>query len=285
METPKYISIYPIETAAKKISDMLDMILEQKPRLYGKTKARYNDLTVSLLSSVEKISKITQEDALSTQSDDEFNELASAGFDIGVDSALKSAQQEIAAAKSFSSRSDDNSFVDLKYIDTVFAELNSIDFGWKEVNHCARLLQRWYHSRFIEHPVTSCNYSYLGDWVHKFIIQFGYHCSVNSCDNFETSLIAWCDRLAFSDIKYAQPWFIFQTFKSGGPEEYTLQAVLINDMIYDKCLCKLTSTYPMFDSMEVSRLVKSKNPALTPKINSRFAKQHELIEFAKFSCS
>lgn len=285
METPKYISIYPIETAAKKISDMLDMILEQKPRLYGKTKARYNDLTVSLLSSVEKISKITQEDALSTQSDDEFNELASAGFDIGVDSALKSAQQEIAAAKSFSSRSDDSLFVDLKYIDNVFAELSSIDFGWEEVNHCARLLQQWYHSRFIEHPVTSCNYSYLGDWVHKFIIQFGYHCSMDSRDNFEASLVAWCDRLAFSDIKYAQPWFIFQTFKHGGPAEYTLQAVLINDMIYDKCLCKLTSTYPMFDSMEVSRLVKSKNPALTPKINSRFAKQRELIEFVGFNCS
>ena len=285
MDNPKYISIYPIEAAAKKISDMLDVVLMQKPRMYGKTKQRYANLTVSLLSSVEKISKITQDAALSSQSDDEFNELASAGFDIGVDSAVQNAQKEIAAAKSFSSNPETHDFVDLKFIDSVFLEMKSIDFGWLEINKCAQLLQMWYHARFIEHPATSCNYSYLGNWITKFIIQFGHHCAVDSCSNFETSLAAWCERLGFSDIKYAQPWFIFQTFKHGDPADYTLQAVLINDILYDKCLCKLTSTYPMFDSIEVSRIVKSKNPALTPKINSRFAKQRELLEFVGFTHS
>ena len=38
------VLVNPFEAAAKKISNMLDVLLEQKPRLYGKTKARYNDL-------------------------------------------------------------------------------------------------------------------------------------------------------------------------------------------------------------------------------------------------
>jgi hypothetical protein len=39
----------------------------------------------------------------------------------------------------------------------------------------------------------------------------------------------------------------------------------------------------MFDSQEVYRIVKNKNPALTPKINLRFAKQSELIESVGFT--
>lgn len=283
VDNSKYLSIYSLENSAKKISDNLDLMLEQRPRMYEKTKVRYNNLAISLISSVEKIAKIAQLDMLSTQSTDEFSELTTIGFDAGIDLALKHAQQEVEAAKSFSSNSTEKKFVDLHAIDEIFYEVSQLEFGWSEVNQCARLLYTWYHSRFIEHPAQTCNYAYLGGWVTKFILQFGNHCAKHSASGFETSLYEWCKRLDISSVIYAQPFFIYNILNSTEPAEFTLEAVLVNDLLYSKGLYKLSELYSMFDSQEVYRIVKEKNPALTPKINLRFAKQEDLIESVGFT--
>lgn len=274
-----------MESAAKKISDMLDEILEKQPRMYEKTRIRYKDLAVSMLSSVEKIAKIAQLDALSPHSNDEFDELSSIGFDSSIDIALKHAQQEVETAKSFTSTKNEDLFIDLNVIDEIFYEVSQIEFGWNEVNQCARLLYMWFHTRFIEKPVQTCNYRYLGGWITKFIVQFGNHCAKHSCSNFESSLYDWCKRLDITHSVYAQPFFIYNALDASDPVDFTLEAVLVNDLLYSKGLYKLSEKYKMFDSLEVCRIVKAKNPSLTPKINMRFAKQQELLSSVEFSSS
>lgn len=283
VDKSKYLSIYSLENAAKKIADNLDLMLEQRPKMYEKTKVRYNNIALSLISSVEKIAKIAQLDMLSTQSSDEFSELSPIGFDENIDLALKQAQQEVETARAFSSNTSNKISIDLNAIDKIFYEVSQIEFGWSEVNQCARLLYSWYHSRFIEHPAQTCNYSYLGGWVTKFILQFGNHCAKHSADGFETSLYEWCKRLDISSVIYAQPFFIYNILNSSEPAEFTLEAVLVNDLLYSKGLYQLSELYSMFDSQEVYRIVKNKNPALTPKINLRFAKQSDLIESVGFT--
>lgn len=269
-----------MEIAADKIEAGLEDILATNPRMYSKTVVRYENLAHKLLSCVDKIAKIAQIDALSPQSNDEFNELAEAsGFDLSLDSAIVGVQQGLKEAKEFSatSESDDGKvFVDLNFVDSIFSEVRCIDFGLEAVNHCAQLLYKWFHSRFIECP-CKCKISYLGLWVHTFIIQFGNYCAKGARQNFEDSIVSWCDRLPKINIVYVHPYFIHQTLKSIDPSDFTLEAVLINDLLYSECLYKLSSVYPMFDSMEVSRIIKDKNPGLTPKINSRFAKKNELL--------
>lgn len=285
MENKKQVSIYSLEASAKKISDGLDVLLDIKPRMYEKTKVRYNNITASLLSSVEKISRILQDSALTSQSDDEFNELASAGFDPNVEHALRDATRGVEEVQSFSSGKLQKDSIDLHLIDNVFEEAGKVEFGWKEVNQCAELLYSWFHFRFIQYPVTSCNYSYLGQWVHKFILTFGRFCANSGKTNFEASLISWCDRLKVKDTWYALPHFIFEALKSTEPTDYNLESVLINDMLYSRCLYKLSEVYPMFDSMELCRVVKKHNPALLPTINTRFAKQDELLMSVGFTPS
>ena len=284
MGNPKYGSIYSMEIAANKIEAGLEEILRANPRMYGKTITRYENLAHVLISCVNKIAKISQIDALTPESTDEFNELAEAsGFNSTLDSALVGVQQGIQEAKAFAcvDTEEDKPFIDLNFVDSVFSEMSHIDFGWKEVNQCSQLLYTWFHSRFIQYPCR-CKISYLGNWVHTFILQFGNYCARDACKNFEDSLISWCDRLPKVNTVYVHPYFIHQTLKSIEPSDFTLQAVLINDLLYSECLYKLSNSYSMFDSMEVSRIVKDKNPGLVPKINSRFAKKLELIQSVGF---
>lgn len=285
MENSKRSNVYSLEASAKKISDALDVLLEEKPKMYEKTKIRYKDIAVSLLSSAEKISKILQDLALSPQSDDEFNELAGNVFDSRIDSALQGVQTEVTAAKSFSSSSNAKTFVDLQLIDDTLQELESLNLHWKEINTCARLLHTWFHLRFIVHPPQVCNYSYIGSWVHAFILSYGKACSDGTAKVFESSLQVWCDQLSQKPLanKYVLPFSIFNITRSDEPADFTVHAVLINDFFYSSCLYKLSSLYSSFDSVEICRTVKGKNPGLIPKLNTRFAKQQELLEFAKFS--
>ena len=273
LDNSKYGSVYSIEASAHKISSALDELIEAQPRMYGKTKLRYQDIASELLSCVDKIAKLIQVEALSPQSNDEFDELAAAGFDTSLDSALASVQQGLTEAKAFSAHKDsDKTFVDLRFVDSIFCELCSIDLGWCEVNQCANLIYKWFHTRFVEHPPV-CKIAYLGSWVHKFIIQFGNYCARNATTEFENSIITWCDRINQIKTLYVHPYFIHETLKSDDPNDFTLQAVLINDIFYSRCLYKL------------SEIIKDKNPSLTPKINTRFAKQQDLLRIVGFTKS
>ena len=286
LDNPKYGSIYSMELAAKKIEAGLSEVLSTNPRMYGKTLKRYENLAHVLISCVDKIAKIAQIDALSPKSNDEFNELAeAAGFDLNLDSALEGVQQGLKEAKAFASPADSTSekvYIDLKAVDSVFREMSRTDFGWNEVNHCAKLLYTWFHERFIQYP-CKCKISCLGLWVHTFIIQFGNFCSKDARQSFEDSMLSWCDRLSKINMNYVHPYFIHQTLKSKEPSDFTLQAVLINDILYEICLYKLSDQFSIFDNREVSRIVKDKNPALTPKINLRFARRSQLIENVGFT--
>ena len=53
-----HVEVSRIQTHADKINSQLEIVLSEKPQIYSKTKEKYKDLAVSLLSSVEKISNI-----------------------------------------------------------------------------------------------------------------------------------------------------------------------------------------------------------------------------------
>lgn len=83
LKKKKYLEIYPMEVAAKKINNLLDAMLEHKPNMYAKTRERYRSLAKLLLVCVDKISRLLQEDMLDTKNEtDEFEELNAEPVDI-----------------------------------------------------------------------------------------------------------------------------------------------------------------------------------------------------------
>lgn len=310
----KYNEIYPAEGWAKKISEFLTRVVEQKPRMYAKTKRRYINLGCVLLDCVYKIFSILEEDSLVPEdTTDEFNDLASSTDTRILHEKLAEMTQKLKTVDEFAephrnvppkverkeeshseSDSDDspkyNYHQTIEYYDTIFKEASTHNFGFREVNECAKLLYKWFHTRFapeIPDPDFHCQIRYLPTWVSSFIITYGRYYQECKLDTFRMALDRWCDKVERGEGGiYAIPFEIYRVesdFKKGTyqPKEYTLEAVVITDILINGYLFNLGEDN--FDGMvrynfdDVANVVKERNPSLLPKIRTRFAKRSELV--------
>lgn len=308
----KYNEIYPSERWADKISKFLTQVVEQKPRMYAKTKKRYIDLGCVLLDCAYKIFSILEEDSLVPgESTDEFNDLESSVDNTQVlKDKLSDMVQKLQAVEDFSDtrksyptssypKPKDKSIVDvpkysyyetIEYYGQVFKEASIHNFGYTEVNDCAKLLNRWFQTRFlpeIQDPTFNCQIRYLPSWVSSFIIAYGKYYSLSKVDAFKSMLDKWCDKVESGNGGiYTMPYQIYQLdhdFKEGKcqPQDYTIEAVIISDILNSECLFKLMEGE--FDGMvlygqdDVVNVVKDRNPSLLPKIKTRIARRSSLV--------
>lgn len=310
----KYNEIYPAEGWAKKISKFLTRVVEQKPRMYAKTKRRYINLGCVLLDCVNKIFSILEEDSLVPEdTTDEFNDLASSTDtrilheklaemtrklqtvdDFAKPRRNSSLQAQSCEEPSSESDSDDSPkysyYETIEYYDSVFKEASAHNFGYSEVNECAKLLYKWFHTRFAPDVPDSnfhCQIRYLPIWISSFIITYGRYYQASKLESFRSSLDKWCKKVdSGKGGNYAMPYDIYRLehdFKEGKcqPEEYTLEAVVIADILVSEYLFLLGEdnfegmVHYKFD--DVANIVRDRNPSLMPQIKSRIAKRKLLV--------
>lgn len=284
-----YIEVSRIQTHADKINDQLSSILSEHPQIYAKTRDRYKKLAISLLSSVEKIAAILEEDSLATLDNDRF-EFSNNDFNISdLYDAMKHASNRIALCNNFLAASSEdvcNSInkITLKKYGQVLEQASAHDFGYSEVNECASVLHKWFKSRFSNNdPTFKYNIAYIPQWITDIVILYGKYQSVDDTCSFIDMMYSWCDSLSDKSNKWATPYEVHNLSKSVDPSSYTMNAVLVGDILMDEVLYQLTESnapdiVANLECYPVASAVKLKNPSLLPIIRTRLAKRESLVK-------
>ena len=165
-----YNRLHSLSDTAEKVLRLADDVVENRPQIqYAKTKQRYQDIVTNLMKSVNKMLPLVEEGLLiPDETSDEFNELSNLIDKIN-ETAQNTPSADLTAKIQSTNKRKDNIFV---LFDSVFADAANTEFGYEEVDMCAKSLYRWFHTRFIRHPGVYKT-TELSNWVRNFIIAFG----------------------------------------------------------------------------------------------------------------
>lgn len=293
----KYLEIYPSEVAGKKISDHLDKMLKDPPKVYRKTLKRYEKLAILLLDCVDKINKLLQQEALLSSGPSEFDELSTEDSNEIADK-LNEIQSKTRETSTFlqkhvelpdATRSNVNKLTISQYAQ-VFKEGSSTDFGFVEADDCAKLINEWFTYRFIP-KVKNKNFKYqltqLPIWTTYIVLAYGKHHSAGDIEQFKSRFGSWITSIQ-TDMNncWALPAEVYSLIKNITPADCTVDAVAIYDILMDKCYYKLTENNVAIrlDPNLIAMLVKSNNPDLAETISMRFRHPEALINQADLLC-
>jgi len=289
-EKLKYLEIYPSEVAAKKILRHLDTMLEKKPKVYKKTIIRYKKLAELLMQCLDKINKFIESETLLSSDDTEFDELSKPVED-NLDSLKnsKSIQQISNSVDDFdnihTSGQQFNSSKMSKYR-TILNTGANIDFGYEEVNQCAKLINMWFQARIPKSSKDSdfrYNINQLPLWISHIIITYGYYLEQGKVYDLEQEFKFWCKEIQEDPHNtYRVPYCVYNTCRSDKRECFTLSAVLISDILIEKCYYSLLDAIDYHGS-DVISLVKENNPGLANAIRTRINNQEVLLESLEFT--
>lgn len=301
-----YLEIYPIENCADKISEKLDAVLEAKPTMYAKTKDRYRALAYSLLQSVEKISSILEEESLISDDNtqDEFDELSSNNSSAilpDLNQAVNNVRDQIKSYTKFTSSTSSSNSVNnqithstklsnktvLSTFARILTEGGKHEFKCKQATECAQVISKWFRTRFTSdnrNPKFKYSIQQIPEWISYIIILYGKYHSTDETYRFVEMFNAWCaDVSANPSNVWAVPYEVYSLMKSDKPEDFTLDSVIISDILMDEKYHMLTESYftdshVLLSCSPVASIVKHRNASLVPKIRTRIAKQSELIQ-------
>ena len=278
-----YLEIYPSEVAARKISKHLDKMAEVKPRVYRKTLLRYKKLAYLLLECVTKIVRMLQSEMLLSSGDDEFQELIS-DFDTEQIDELRDSVDSLGnlVEKKTSPETKKIAGDTLRQYTSVFNQAANFDFGYVEVNECAQLLDYWMTQRF---SGFNSNFKFqikqLPIWATFIVIAYGKYHSVGESTKFVKEFKKWCNSLDDDTSNcWALPYNVFNMTKVIDPNNFTIDAVVIYDILISGCLYQLIdgkNKIPM-DSAYIAQLVKEYRPECSRDVRTRITRQGELIE-------
>lgn len=288
MKQPDYLEIYPSEVAARKIGNHLDKMMELKPRVYRKTILRYTKLAYLLLECVKKIVELLQSNEMKSamllsSENSEFQELMS-DFDTEQIDELRNSVDDLGnlinktPSKEVKSLARDT----MKQYRTVFGQAANVDYGYVEVNECGDLLNYWITRRFSDfNPNFKYSINQLPVWATYIVIAYGKYHSVGQSNVFVQEFREWCDSLD-TDLSncWALPYNVFNMTRVIDPKNFTLDAMVIYDILVNGCLYQLIdgkNKIPM-DSSYIAKLVKEYHPEYAHEVRTRFTKQNELIE-------
>lgn len=281
MKQPDYLEIYPSEVAARKISKHLDKMVATKPRVYRKTLLRYRKLAYLLLECVTKIVRMLQSEMLLTSEDTEFQELVS-DFDTEQIDELRNSIDDLGTLvdKKPTNESKKLSSDTLRLYKSIFKQASNYDFGYVEVNECAQLLSYWFDCRF---SGFNRNFKFqvkqLPIWATFVVVAYGKYHSVGQTTKFVRDFKKWCDSLANDTSNcWALPHNVFNMAKTIDPSNFTIDAMVIYDILINGCLYQLVDAKIPMDSSYIAKLVKEYQPDRAHDVRTRFTKQQTLIE-------
>ena len=288
----KYLEIYPSEVAAKKILSHMEKMLKDKPKVYKKTILRYKKLAELLITCLDKINKFIESETLLSSDDTEFDELSKTSED-NIE-AFKDSEPIQRISNSVEEFDDihinsqicyNNAQSILQY-SSILQTGSNLDFGYAEVNQCAKLVNLWFQSRIPKSAKESdfrYNINQIPLWISHIIITYGYYFEQGKVYELEQEFKYWCNEIKEDPHNtYRVPYCVYHTVNSDKRESFTLSAVLISDLLTEKCY------YPLIEqnklpSSDVISIVKANNPALSGAIRTRINKQGELFETLGFT--
>ena len=281
VKQPEYLEIYPSEVAARKISKHLDKMTAVKPRVYRKTLLRYKKLAQLLLECVSKIVRMIQSEMLLSSEDTEFQELVS-DFDTEQIDELRDSVDNLGNLidKKQSEETKKLSADTLKAYKSVFMQASTHDFGYYEVNECADLLGYWVSRRFSgTNPNFKFQIKQLPIWSTFIVVAYGKYHSIGYTQKFVKEFKSWCDELD-DDISncWALPYNVFNMTKMLDPDNFTVDAMVIYDILINEYLYQLVDQKIPMDSSYIAKFVKDYHPEKSYEVRTRFTKQKVLIE-------
>lgn len=294
-KSEKSYGIRPSEVAANKIQRHLQDLLTKRPKVYRRTLTRYVDLAYILLDCIDKILKFLTSELLSASSDKEFDELTPSAEDNADIMAIREKLQNTTdlldsysqMGKRLNSSEDtkkscSNTEIIKTYGDT-FSQGAMINTGYMEVNQCADLINYWYSTRIQYMTIRHRAYQNLQipNWVGYIVIMYGKAHANGTHTEFVKWFKSWCDN-ANNDFsnKYAVPKELTLLKKHLYPNDLTLDALIIYDILLDKCYVDLTSLdlAVKLDANFIVTLIKEQLPEYKTIIQTRFSKQMDYIE-------
>lgn len=305
LKQEKYTDIRPSEVAANKIHRHLKHQLATRPRTYKKTLVRYKDLAYLLIDCVEMILKYLTHELLSSSEDNEFDELTDASRAIYADDDVveirKKLEESFSLLDTYNKLTSSNSVVTklpsdgngnqkinpvemTRLYGNVLYDASRVDYGYEEVNNCAKLIQYWYNTRIVHMSShhKAYNITQLPNWICYIVLMYGKYHANGQPTFFINSFMDWCLNANedFSN-KYAVPKDITSIGKSSYMNDYTLDALIIYDILMEKGYFPLVTDNSAVVSMNpnfIVDLTKEHNPSLDKMIKTRFTKQSKYIK-------
>lgn len=258
-------------------------MVTDKPRVYRKTLIRYKKLAQLLLECVTKIVRMLQAESLLSSEDTEFQELAS-DFDVEQIDMLRDSVDNLGNLIDKKPSAETNRLASdtVKTYKGVFGQAAEHDFGYVEVNECAELLNYWITNRF---SGTNNNFKFqvkqVPIWATFIVIAYGRAHAMGQSRQFALDFKTWCRDIT-QDLSncWALPYEVFSMTKKLDPHNFTLDAMVIYDILINGCLYQLIdgkNKIPM-DSSYIANLLKDYRPDLAAEVRTRFNKEQELIE-------
>lgn len=304
MKQDKYLEIRSSEVAANKIHKHLQNLLATKPRMYKKTLVRYKDLAYLLIDCVDLILRFLTSELLSSSGDDEFDELTDKSSILSSDDDVVEIRRKLAESSQLFDTYNklatgsvispinpdvvaDQPKVDCAAMAKTYSEVlenaSTIDFGYEEVNDCAKLINYWYSHRicYMSTHHKAYQITQLPNWISCIVLMYGKYHANGQPKFFANTLMKWCDDAneVFSN-KYAVPKEITNLSKSSYMNDYTPDALIIYDLLMEKGYLPLvnigSSIIPMNPNYIVD-LTKEHNPSLDKLIKTRFTKREKYI--------
>ena len=258
-------------------------MITDKPRVYRKTLIRYKKLAQLLLECVTKIVRMLQAESLLSSEDTEFQELAS-DFDVEQIDMLRDSVDNLGNLidKKPSAESSRVASDTVKTYKQIFHQASGHDFGYLEVNECAELLDNWIFYRFSgTNPNFRFQVKQIPIWATFIIIAYGRSHSLGQSRLFAENFKTWCKDITQDTSNcWALPYEIFNMTKHIDPHNFTLDAMVIYDILINGCLYQLIdgkNKIPM-DSSYIANLLKDYRPDLAAEVRTRFTREQELIE-------
>lgn len=305
----QYIEIQSLEKHAEKIEKQLNIILATKPGIYAKTKDKYKKLALSLLQSAKKISSILEEESLVPfpEIEDEFEELSNASHqyvDDSLQEAISEVHQSIDNCSEFTESGNipssprpsslvlSNKDIVSRFASVVSEGSSSSFNNYVDAVNCAVLINKWMQHRFFP-KIKNTQFRYklnqLPNWITYIIIAYGKYMQMDRREDFMDIVDRWVIEIENNPSNtYALPYEVFEFMKSTNSDDFTMEAVLLGDLLMEECYHKLTEPYMSgssiyLDCFPVADVVKSRNISLLPIIRSRLANQDELLQKYNFS--
>lgn len=285
MKKHEYLEIYPSEVAARKISKHLDRMLADRPRVYRKTLLRYRKLAQLLLDCASKIIKMLQSELLLSSGDTEFQELVS-DYDVEQIEELRSSVESLDNFVKPTTTSIGKLGADaVRSYKDKFKQASEFDFGYVEVNECAEILNTWISKRFSgDNPNFRFQPKEIPNWAAFIVIAYGKNHASGNAKNFMNQFYAWCDSLENIDNTWALPTTVYRMTQHINPNDLTMDAVVIYDILMNECLYQLVGNkvkLPM-NSGYIVDLVKEYRPDLKSAVRTRISRQSQLLDELHF---
>lgn len=264
------MDINSAEKNIKKLLAYVQDLADTKPKMYQKSRGRLKEMADTCKEVVTLISEILQDETLR---DDEVE----FGSDPNIASELNSMQDKILQIRSFAGVETVEPVSDtatelnavtaqdvvgfsnktaspiakrqiLRKYKEVMRKVSTFDFRYDSVYRCAKLLWDWFETRFVK-TVYGSDFKYnmkrFPTWIRDIVTMYGKAIRDGEYVELDNKFRLWIDSLTDSDsgdIKYAVPYIVYEFEKSMSPDDMSLEAVVLWDILMDCGLSELCTS-------------------------------------------